>query len=73
MSYFGESTCEINIDYRNTVTVNNNQIAPLKDISIFSEYGINIFNEDGTIKNGFEIIKDMEKKILCYQKEWNII
>lgn len=57
MSYYRESTCEINVDYRNTITVNCNQIASLEDISIFAEYGINIFNDDGSIKNGFELVK----------------
>ena len=62
MSYYGESTCEINIDYRNTITINCNQIAPLEDISIFAECGVNIFNDDGSLKNGFEIIEKMEEK-----------
>lgn len=69
MSYYGEPTCEINVDYRNTITVNCNQIAPLRDMSIFAEYGINIFNKDGTIKNGFEIIRDMEEKNIMIPKK----
>lgn len=69
MSYYGESTCEINVDYRNTITVNCNQIAPLRDMSIFVEYGINIFNKDGMIKNGFEIIRDMEEKNIMMPKK----
>lgn len=72
MSYYDESTCEINIDYRNTITVNCNQIAPLRDMSIFAEYGINIFNKDGTIKNVFEIIKNMEEKNIMPTKSFNL-
>lgn len=62
MGYCKEPTCEINVGYMNIIKVNYSQISSLGDISIFSEYGINIFNNDGTFKNGFEIIRDMEEK-----------
>lgn len=62
MGYCKEPTCEINVGYMNIIKVNYSQISSLGDISIFSEYGINIFNNDGTFKNGFEIIIDMEEK-----------
>lgn len=68
MSYRIETTCEINIDYRNTITVNYNQIIPF-DISVFEDCNIDISNKDGSFKNVFEIIKDMEEKnIILPQK-----
>lgn len=71
MSYYKEPTCEINIDYRNTITVNYNQITPL-DVSVFEDYDIDIFNKDGTIKNGFEIIRDMEEKNIMPTKSFDL-
>ena len=69
MGYCKEPTCEINVGYMNIIKVNYSQISSLGDISIFSEYGINIFNNDGTFKNGFEIIRDMEVRSL-YHMQW---
>lgn len=60
--FYEEPTCEISVDYMNIIKVNYSQISSLGDISIFNKYGINIFNNDGTFKNGFEIIKDMKEK-----------
>lgn len=68
MSYLSDTTCEINVDYRNTITVDRSQIASLENISIFVEYGIDIFNADRTFRNGFEIIKDMEDKNIMLPK-----
>ena len=71
MSYLRETTCKINIDYRNTITVNYNQIIPL-DISVFEDCDIDISNEDGTFKNVFEIIKDMEEKNIMPTKSFDL-
>lgn len=67
-SYLRETTCKINIDYRNTITVNYNQIIPL-DISVFEDCDIDISNKEGNFKNAFEIIKDMEDKNIMIPKK----
>jgi len=71
MSYYKETTCEINIDNRNTITVNYNQIIPF-DISVFEDCDIDISNKDGSFKNVFEIIKDMEEKNIMPTKSFNL-
>ena len=71
MSYLRETTCTINIDYRNTITVDYNQIIPL-DISALSDCDIDISNEDGTFKNGFEIIRIMEDKNIMPTKSFDL-
>jgi len=64
---------EIRIDYDNTVYVKDFQIAPFKNIDFFNERGICIYNSNGTFKNGYEILKDMEERGIMPTKDFDLL